>query len=209
MTRTAVALILLGAAMATANDRAQDDAVALAKKTLAAELESAAADAELEKVEAVEWPDTSLGCPEKGKMYAQMITPGYRVLLKANGRTHEVHVGGSRAVICNAQGASGRDRAPQGAPGAQGSPGTQPMIGAAAKAYEIARKDLAARLKVPESAIKAGSVRPQTWPDAGLGCAKKGEVYEAGEVQGFVILLENAGKTYEYHGDAASVRLCS
>ncbi|HSH03886.1 MAG TPA: hypothetical protein VLL52_15325, partial [Anaerolineae bacterium] len=28
-----------------------------------------------------EWPDTSLGCPQSGEMYAQMITPGARVLV--------------------------------------------------------------------------------------------------------------------------------
>src|SRR5262245_13031868 len=207
MTRAVLAVILLGAAMATAEDRAQDDAVALARKTLADELKTAAADAQLEKVEAVEWSDTSLGCPEKGKMYAQMITPGYRVVLQANGRSHEVHVGGNRAVICGTQGA--RTGGGLAASGGQGGPAATPLIGAAAKAYALARKDLAGRLKVPESAIKVGSVRPQTWPDAGLGCAQKGAVYESGEVQGFVILLENAGKTYEYHGDAAAVRPCN
>ena len=32
-------------------------------------------------VESVDWPDTSLGCPEPGMMYAQVITPGYKILL--------------------------------------------------------------------------------------------------------------------------------
>lgn len=27
--------------------------------------------------------DTSLGCPEEGKMYAQVLTPGYQVLVQA------------------------------------------------------------------------------------------------------------------------------
>jgi len=42
-------------------------------------------------VEAVEWPDASLGAPEPGKMYAQVITPGYRVVLEADGKMYELH----------------------------------------------------------------------------------------------------------------------
>jgi len=34
-------------------------------------------------VETKEWPDTSLGCPEPGMMYTQVITPGYLVVLDA------------------------------------------------------------------------------------------------------------------------------
>lgn len=40
----------------------------------------------LRSAEAVNWPDTSLGCPEPGKMYAQVITPGYRIVL-SSGKT--------------------------------------------------------------------------------------------------------------------------
>lgn len=52
--------------------------------------------------EAVDWPDTSLGCPEPGIMYAQVITPGYRLILEAEGAWYEVHTDrtGERAVIC-------------------------------------------------------------------------------------------------------------
>jgi hypothetical protein len=39
----------------------------------------------------VRWPDTSLGCPEEGMEYAQVITDGYQVLLEANGYVYEYH----------------------------------------------------------------------------------------------------------------------
>ncbi len=42
-------------------------------------------------VEEVQWSDTSLGCPEPGMMYAQVITPGYRIQLEAAGKTFQVH----------------------------------------------------------------------------------------------------------------------
>lgn len=42
-------------------------------------------------VEEVIWPDTSLGCPEPGKVYAQVLTRGYRIVLEAKGDTYEYH----------------------------------------------------------------------------------------------------------------------
>jgi hypothetical protein len=54
-------------------------------------------------VEAVDWPDTSLGCPQPGMMYAQMITPGFRVKLAAKDQTIEYHTdsSGRRVVSCD------------------------------------------------------------------------------------------------------------
>lgn len=45
----------------------------------------------LARVEAVEWPDTSLGCPEAGKFYAQVITPGYKIVVRAGETDYEYH----------------------------------------------------------------------------------------------------------------------
>jgi hypothetical protein len=39
----------------------------------------------------VDWPDASLGLPEPGMMYAQMITPGYQVRLRAGDRILVYH----------------------------------------------------------------------------------------------------------------------
>ena len=103
MTTTLLALMLLGAAAAADGDAEKDAAVALARKTLAAKLAVGAEALQLDKAEAVDWPDTSLGCPEKGMMYAQVIMPGYRVVLKHAGKPHAVHVAGTRAVTCGAE----------------------------------------------------------------------------------------------------------
>ncbi len=51
-------------------------------------------------VQAQEWPDASLGCPKPGIMYAQVITPGYLIVLEANGKQYEYHASGTRAVLC-------------------------------------------------------------------------------------------------------------
>ncbi|NTU82248.1 MAG: hypothetical protein HGA45_23195 [Chloroflexales bacterium] len=39
--------------------------------------------------EAVEWPDSSLGCPQPGQSYLQVITPGYRVLLQSGDTVYD------------------------------------------------------------------------------------------------------------------------
>ncbi len=96
---TATSVFLL-VAMAAAADAERDAAVALAKKQLGSALSVSVDAIELDKAEAVDWPDASLGCPEKGMMYAQMLTPGYRVSLKSGGKSYAVHVGAGRAVVC-------------------------------------------------------------------------------------------------------------
>ncbi len=52
-------------------------------------------------MEAVNWPDTSLGCPEPDMMYAQVITPGYGILLSYAQEIHVYHSDrGDRMVYC-------------------------------------------------------------------------------------------------------------
>ena len=47
-------------------------------------------------VEEVTWPDPSLGCPVPGMRYRQIPIDGYRILLRADGKTFAYHGGGSR-----------------------------------------------------------------------------------------------------------------
>ena len=44
---------------------------------------------------AMEWPDGGLGCPEPGMSYAQVITPGYRIVLQVGDMPYEYHAGAS------------------------------------------------------------------------------------------------------------------
>ena len=52
-------------------------------------------------VEAVDWPDTSLGNPQPGMFYAQVITPGYKILLSANDQLFEYHTDRQRVSLVN------------------------------------------------------------------------------------------------------------
>ena len=51
---------------------------------------------------ATEWPDTALGCPKDGEVYAQVITPGYLVVLSIDGVEMEYHTDDvDRAIRCD------------------------------------------------------------------------------------------------------------
>ncbi len=69
---------------------------------LAAEIDASPQEIEVLEMEAVEWSDASLGCPQEGEMYAQVITPGYRLLLAAGGEEYNIHTdrSGDRIIIC-------------------------------------------------------------------------------------------------------------
>jgi hypothetical protein len=52
-------------------------------------------------VEEVTWPDASLGCPMKDMQYAQVLTPGTRIVLEHGGRSYAYHAGvGSDPFYC-------------------------------------------------------------------------------------------------------------
>lgn len=51
------------------------------------------------KQERTQWPDTSLGCPTKGFAYAQMIVPGYIVVLQVGDEQFEYHTDLNKEVI--------------------------------------------------------------------------------------------------------------
>jgi hypothetical protein len=67
-----------------------------AKADLGKKLSIQAAQVELVEVGSVTWPDSSLGCPKPGMAYAQVMTEGYLIRLKASGQTYEYHGGGIR-----------------------------------------------------------------------------------------------------------------
>jgi hypothetical protein len=69
---------------------------ALAVSDLATRLGETEAEIEVVRQEEVTWPDASLGCPKPGMMYAQVLTPGLRIVLSAGGKQYEYHSGGQR-----------------------------------------------------------------------------------------------------------------
>ncbi len=74
-----------------ASTSGQAAAVANSLNDLAARLTIAASAITVASVEAVDWPNACLGIETPGIMCALVITPGYRVILEANGQQYEYH----------------------------------------------------------------------------------------------------------------------
>jgi hypothetical protein len=86
-----------------------------------------------------DFPDASLGCPQPGMAYAQVITPGFQVLVEADGRRFDVRVAGTAGRICY------RRKTPATA--------TDEDQISPRKLAEAARNDLAGRLALPAEAV--------------------------------------------------------
>ena len=73
------------------------------RMALASFLEVAEEEIEIVSSEAVDWPNSALGAPEEGKMYFQVIIPGFKIIYEFEGETYEVHTNndGSQAVLVN------------------------------------------------------------------------------------------------------------
>jgi hypothetical protein len=66
-------------------------AVNAARDKYAASLGIPADQVNVVSVEPVTWNDSSLGCGKPGEMYLQVLTPGYKVTLEANGQQAVYH----------------------------------------------------------------------------------------------------------------------
>ena len=55
-------------------------------------------------VEQAEFPDAALGAPIEDEMSAQVITPGWRIHLKAKGKTYEYRANGRQLRLFNFNG---------------------------------------------------------------------------------------------------------
>ena len=47
--------------------------------------------------QAMSWPDGSIGCPQPGMVYTQVMVDGALIHLSVNGTAYSYHSGGSRA----------------------------------------------------------------------------------------------------------------
>jgi hypothetical protein len=78
-----------------------DKALAAAMADLAKQTGLLSNDIQLVSMEATEWNDASLGCPQEGFMYAQVITPGFLIILEGQGQQYEYHTDrAGNVVLC-------------------------------------------------------------------------------------------------------------
>jgi hypothetical protein len=70
-----------------------------AKEDLAQRLSLSVTQINLIEAKALTWPDSSLGCPQPGMAYTQILTPGYLILLEADRKVYEYHANRDTYVI--------------------------------------------------------------------------------------------------------------
>ena len=90
-----------GASGSPALPDGSEDALEAALDDLTGRLSLDKSAVEIVAVEKRMWSDTSLGCPQPGMMYAQVITPGFLIQLKAGGKVYTYHASLNRAALCN------------------------------------------------------------------------------------------------------------
>ena len=83
---------------------------AVAIDIVAAQTGAAPEQISIRSEEAVQFSDSSLGCPSPGMSYLQVITPGYKVLAEYGGKIYDVRVAGSRGMVCDRQATGGKTR---------------------------------------------------------------------------------------------------
>jgi hypothetical protein len=186
----------------------REEAVSLATGTLAHDLGLPPDSIELRRATAVDWPDASLGCPQAGEVYVQVVTPGYLVSLQADGQVFAVHVGPGRAIVCGTalqelEGARVQEVVRR-------EDETEPAIALpdAPKLRDLvtqARKDLARRLSLEPEALELVEISEVVWPDASLGCPQPGKNYPAVTREGYRIRLRSGKRIYRYHGGQGGV----
>ncbi len=76
-----------------------EELLAAAVADLSAQTGTSIDQIKLISIEPVEWSDSSLGCPQEGFMYAQVITPGYQIVLEAQGQEYTYHTNQTTNVI--------------------------------------------------------------------------------------------------------------
>jgi hypothetical protein len=166
-----------------------DAAVHAAINDLTAKRQLAPESVQVVSVEATDWPDTSLGCPQPGVFYAQIIVQGYKIVLSSGGQSVEYHSDmKGRVVTC--------------------SPAINPSSADDVSGRAIL--DLASRLGISSDRITIERVESDEFPAGGLGCTQSGQPQRAipAIISGQRIILRAADKTYEYRASGTELVYC-
>jgi hypothetical protein len=155
-------------------------------------------DISVVEVEAVTWPDASLGCPEPGMVYIQILSPGYHVELGVKGSVYVYHTDQEgNAIQCIE---SDSKTPSESAPVIES--GLEALITQAAEM-------LAQKLDIQTTQIELLEARSIVWSDASLGCPGPDESYIQVPKEGALIRLRAQGIEYSYHvGEGRGLFLC-
>ncbi|MCH7745740.1 MAG: hypothetical protein IIC84_06680 [Chloroflexi bacterium] len=175
----------------------------------------------IRNVEAAEWGDTSLGNPEPGMVYAQVIVPGFKLVLESRetGATFIYHTSTDRVVFVD-------NTDPVGIVDSTQPPVTSPIqppisildtidpdqcsfihninacfsdgeppaglpIGSYTEVFFLARFDAVERFEVKLETLVIKNVEAVEWGDTSLGNPEPGMLYAEVIVPGFMLVLES------------------
>jgi hypothetical protein len=179
--------------------------VALAQENLIERLGLTANEVAVTAIEPVEWRDTSLGCPQPGMMYAQVITPGYRIVIEAAGQEYTYPTDrGQKVIRCDVDSELSKEGNVNNTPTVPApiDQGLQQMVA-------LAVEDLAGRLDIGTEHIDLLEVSEVTWSDASLGCPHPEMRYKQVPMDGLLIRLSAGEQVYAYHsGGSREPFLC-
>jgi len=140
----------------------------------------------------MQWRNSSLGCPEKGMNYLQVIIPGWRIVFEdENGTQHDVHIGEdiTNFIICKNPTTIEADMTPIS--------GDINIDDAKKSALDALMK----HLNVERTDISIVSIEVVEWRNSCLGCQLPNQNCLTVITPGFRIVLESGGKTYNVHTD--------
>jgi hypothetical protein len=180
----------VSATQQTTSTAAEVDAVARARRALADQLQVPVETVSLRRVSVAEWRDSSLGCPEAGRVYTQQLIAGYKVALAHDGREHDVHVAAGRAIVCDARTGSGKVS-------------TEVVLAPAKRAADRVKDAIAARTRVALSDVRVDRSRPfraATPSCPGAPPQPRGPA--------FVVEARAGGATFVYYADDAVTVSC-
>lgn len=161
-------------------------AVLAAVQALSKSKAIAASQVEILSFEEVTWRNSCLDLAGPGEMCLQVLTRGYRVMLRADGEEFEFHT--------DEKGQNVRQK-----PGG-GLAEIKPGLDQSALVIAILRS--APELRAVEAEeIEVISFEEVDWPDSCLGLPDSGEVCLQAITPGYLILLRAGGKEYEIHTD--------
>jgi hypothetical protein len=163
-----------------------DEVATAVRRTLANQLDLEPGDVIIVEVEEMEWPDACLGLPAPDEMCAQMITPGYRVVVEAEGEAYvfrtnlegtEIRAENSLAMADDEQVAM------------------------------MVRQMLMQQIQADFDEIEIVEVEEMEWPDGCLGLPATNEMCIQMIIPGYRIVLEVNGDEYIYRSDRQGMNI--
>jgi hypothetical protein len=89
------------------------------------------------------------------------------------------------------------------------APADSPAAAVPPKILDVAMDDLVAQTGADPAAVTVVSAEQVAWPDGSLGCPQPDMMYTQAIVEGYRLILEVDGQTYDYHfSDAGTFVLC-